>query len=216
MRYPNAASGVKKILASEILNLIAIVCLSGALTFTAVVMFVSDGMNDDTKAMLALVCLPLLIGAAVPAIVGYILKIIGLNKARLDEPAFKTAFYCVFISLAATIFQAAFSGNANVVRVMDLISDVSDLLIVIYIITGVRNLSVKMGRNDLDRTGMTIFKIMVSMFMLIIIADILSIIFGGVGIVAASIAIAAGVLGVVQYILYIVFLVKANNMLKKQ
>lgn len=214
MRFENAYLGVKKIFTSEMLALIGAVCGMVSLLFAYVI---KDKINAETvdNATAAGGTGFLVFGAiaGVCLLVGFILMILGVNKAKADEDAFKTAFIAIFVALIAGVV-ASFISQKTINGILTIVSDVAELMITIYIIEGIRNLARKLERKDMDEKGNNLFKMIIAMYALVIIARIILAIFGSKSeVVAAILVVGAGVVEVVQYILYLVYLKKAKEML---
>lgn len=214
MRFENAYLGVKKIFTSEMLALIGAVCGMVSLLFAYVI---KDKVNAETvdNATAAGGTGFLVFGAAAGILlfIGYIMMILGVNKAKADEDAFKTAFIAIFVALIAGVV-ASFISQKTINGILTIVSDVAELMITIYIIEGIRNLARKLERKDMDEKGNNLFKMIIAMYALVIIARIILAIFGSKSeVVAAILVVGAGVVEVVQYILYLVYLKKAKEML---
>lgn len=215
MTYPNAANGVKKIFTAEILSLIATVCAIATLIFSLTTL----ASANDSAAAAALTsgagAILFGVGAGVLAIIAFIIQLIGVNKASNDEPAFKVALYAI---LAGILFSALSSILSNVgiaKSIFDALGSVASLFVMIYVIQGIRNLADKLGDSAIDQKGASIFKVLIGMYVLIIIAQLIVLIFrnGSGALVAAVLALIALVLQLIVYILYISFLSKAKAML---
>lgn len=214
MEFNNASKGIKKIFTAEVLALIAAICAVITAIFV-VVMAVATKAESAGGAVASLGAAGLFgIATAVLGIIAYIFKIIGVNNAGKDEPAFKIALYLIFAGLVVAVVGSFFSGNATVKSVIDIASEVINLVITIYIIQGCCNLASKLGRDDVVNKGNTIFKLIICVYVLAIIANLIVAIFNGTGaaVTAGIIAIVSAVLNVIQYFIYLSFLSKAKKM----
>lgn len=155
------------------------------------------------------------IATVVLAIIAFILKLVGVNKASKDEQAFKIAFYFIFIGIIASVVGGIFSTNTTVTNIVAVVSDIVSLGVTIYIIQGIKNLAEKLGDDNMIKKGDNLFNVILAIYVLIIIAQIINLIFGGTAalVVSAVVIIAAGILDIVQYILYLSYLSKAKKML---
>ena len=221
MKYPNAANGVKKIFTAEILTLIAGLCsfVGAVLMLVALISGTSAAKNSsDAAAASALitgvVSTPFIIAAAVLGIIAFILNIVGIGKASKDEPAFKIAFYAVFANIVIAVISAIFSGNSFVVSLMQTLSSVATLMV--YVIQGIRNLSLRLNDHEMDDKGRTLFMIILVVLLIEFAASMTATIFHAFAgsVVAAVLLLIATVLSLVQYILYLSYLAKAKKMLE--
>ena len=204
MKFTNAFEGIKKIFIAEILALIASVCLTITLAFTALG-YVSAKTLSTTGAVASLGGMAFFgIISAVIAIIAFVLKIMGVNKASMDEPAFKIVLYLIIGGIAVSIL-GGFIPNNTVKSIFSVISDVVSLAITIYIIQGIKNLAAKLNNNEMITKGDTIYKIIIAIYAIIILARIITLIFNGTAsyVVALVFIIIAGILSIVQYVFYI-------------
>lgn len=107
-------------------------------------------------------------------------------------------------------------SNAPVAKsIFDMLTSVSNLAVMVFIIQGIRNLADKLGDSAIDQKGASIFKVLIGMYVLIIIAQLIVLIFrnGPGALVAAVLALIALVIQLIVFILYISFLSKAKAML---
>lgn len=217
MKFPNAARGVKKIFTAEILKLFAAVALI-AMLIAAAVALVSDA-GDQTGLALgsSLVTIILLFAASVLLVVGYIINLVGLIQSSKDESAFKSALVCVILSIACSATASAFSGLAVISGIASSLEQFFDLAITIFVIQGIIRLADRLNRGDVSAKGSSLFKQMLVIYLLIIVANIVATVFGGVtaSLTAAILLIAAGVLKLIQYVMYLNFLSNAKKMLKE-
>lgn len=155
------------------------------------------------------------IGSIVLAIIAFILKLIGVSKASKDEPAFKIAFYMIFVGIAASVVSGIFSSNPTVHSIVALVIDIIDLAVTVYIIQGIMNLAKKLNDESMVDKGKNIFIIIIVIYMLIIIAQIVNLIIGSVAalVISAVVIIVSGILSIIQYFLYLSYLNKAKKML---
>ena len=222
MKFPNAANGVKKIFTAEILSLISGICMFVMIVLLVVALAaakaVSGGADGAAAGAVASGAGTLVfgIGSGVLAIIAFILNIVGITKASKDEESFKMALYALIGGIILSVIGSAFTNvNGYVSSIMQALQVVADLLVLLYVIQGVRYLALKLNRPDIDQKGQNLFKIIFCVLVLQFIARMVVVIFGGqaASVTAAVIALIAVVLSFVQYILYLAFLAKAKKML---
>ncbi len=211
MKFQNAYEGVKKIFTAEILSLIASVCTTivMVLTVVGVIAASNDSAGGAAAALGGVVVLSL--GAMVLAVISFIFQLIGVSKASHDEPAFKIVLYIIFAGIALSVI----GGNATVKNITTILSSAVNLAVTVFIIQGIKNLAARLNNDEVINKGDTIFKIIIASYALIIIAQIVAAIAqNGTGaIIALVFILIAGILSIVQYILYIIYLNKAKQML---
>ena len=111
MKFTNAYQGVKKIFAAEILSLICSICATVTLALPVVgVIAAANNSQGGTVASLGGFAV-LAIASMVLAIIAFIFKLIGVNKASKDEPSFKIALYLILAGIAVSVAGGIFNGR---------------------------------------------------------------------------------------------------------
>ena len=150
MNFPNAANGVKKIFASEVMILFAAIfsLITALMTFTAFV----AASNNSVMGGIAAGSGVAIFGFAslILFVAGYITNFIGIKKASADEEDFKKAFYALVIGLVAVIISVLLSENKMLSSACDIINNVAQLFVTVYVIQGIRNIAVKIGDSEVD------------------------------------------------------------------
>ncbi len=214
MRFPNAAAGVKKIFTAEILTLIAaIATLISTILLVVTLGAAASGSKGGTIAAGGFTAI-LFVAAGIVGIVAFIMSIVGISNASKDEPTFKTALICVIVGIVGSLVASIFSGNAVVSSIGSLVTNVANLFVTIFVITGIIRLADQLNNAEVGNKGNNILKMIIAISVLAIIANLIVLIMGGrVSVVAGIIAIVAAVLEIVQYIMYLSFLSNAKAML---
>ena len=220
MKFPNAYAGVKKIFTSEVLSIIAAICLLVALILGIVAAGSGANALINESGSAANATLGSLIGAVVLiaafgvlTIIAYILQIVGISKAAKDEPAFKTALIFVIIGAACAVAYAFTKNNSDaaiVASISSTLQRVSNLGVSVYIIQGIRNLADRLNNGAISAKGGTIFKLILVFYGIIIIANIVAIFSVTI---AAILGIVSAVLDLIVYIIFIGLLSNAKKML---
>lgn len=214
MNFPNAADGVKKIFASEIMTLFAAIfsLITALMTFTAVV----AALNNRVMGGIAAGSGVAIFGFAslILFVAGYITNFIGIKKVSADEEDFKKAFYALVIGLVAVIISVLLSENKMLSSACDIINNVAQLFVTVYVIQGIRNIAVKIGDSEVDSKGGDIFKVILCIYTLIFLSKAISIFFPtSTGtVLSVVLVIMAGFLSIVQYVLYLSYLSRAKKM----
>ena len=212
MKYPNAYSGMKKIYISEIIALIA------SIIMVICSVFLMACYNDPD-----LIVETWIFSAAVLVVLGvfvfsYILQIIGIVRATKDEPAFRVSLIAIIAALVITVLECIFfEGNDVITFVLEIASDVAQFFLVHYIIHGIMHISEHLGRDDISKKGKRIFTVIYIAIGFEIIVRIFEMIFGkelGEQL-SMPFGIVANILKVVEYILFLSYIVKAKKLLKE-
>lgn len=211
MNYSNARNGVKKIFVSELIALAASVIL---LVFSVI----GWAGSQDSQLSETLVAsdIMLLVGLGI-YIFAYILQIIGIVKAGKDEPAFKVSLYAILALLAATILEGVFYKNQVVAFIFEIAQGVAEFFLVHYIIHGIMHISEHLEKPEMIKKGKRIFIVIYTALAFEIIVIIFEIIFGKEAgeELSAPFEIVANVLKMLENILFLIYIGKGNNLLKK-
>jgi len=188
MNFPNALDGIKKIRTAEILGII--VALVAAVTG---------------------------IIAGILSIIAFIMRLVGYSRAGKDEPSFKTALYVAIAGIVLSVLSSVFAKNATISAIFKVLIDVCQPIATYLVITGIMNLAGKLGNTEMKERGTKLFKIIIAMYVIAIIIDIVSAIFGKNATTAAIsgvLGIVAAVLSIVTLVLYLGYLKRAVQMLE--
>lgn len=216
MKFPNAAKGVKRIYSAEILKLIAAIASIVMIVLGLLALSAASADASGVAIGSGIGTLLLALAVGVLSIIAFILNIVGITNASKDENNFRNALIALIIGIAASIVGGFFySTNGVVYNICHLINSIASLFVTLSIIQGVINLADRLNRGDVSSKGSNIMKIILVIYVLMLIAELIVTILGGqtASVIAAVIALIAGVLSIVQYFMYISFLSKAKKML---
>lgn len=215
MKYPNAYKGVKTLVKAMALNIAAsVLFLLSALLFVAAGINLSEDQIDlnalNTTAIIGIALATL--GALIISLVSFILQIIGLMRGMKDEPLFKTALVYVFVGLAATLASSLMTGmvNSQLTDSFKILSEVSTLLISLYIIFALRSLAQKLGNSKIDFKGKALIWVLISVFLMTIVSRIIGISSSELSSVLSALA---AVFDLIGYCLFLIYLIQSKKML---
>lgn len=207
-KYQNAKCGMSKLFTSAILEIIATILASVAISVG-----LNNSSNNDGVAISAGA---VALAAAVVAVIAFIFNLIGLHRAGKDEQNFKGAFDTVIASIIVAVIVGLLSLNQNiagpVTSFAETISSVFELSIIILVCNGISSIFRAQGKEKLAKRGNTIT-------VFAIIAFVVSIFFRGAtlatfapdqvgNIILVSIG---GACEIVGYVMYIVYLYRAKK-----
>ncbi len=219
MRFPNAHNGVKKIFIAEIVMVIATVAVLVGCIAAVVSLKLSSNVRIPEEAVPgALLAAGSLLGGAALGVFAAIFQIVGVVQAKKDENSFASALLFLFISIAASVVSASFSKVNFVQDLSDTVKSVCEVAVMIYIISGVRELAVKLERPGMKESANRASRLIFGVFGLKILAQLLAFVFDfwpAMVTAAAILAIVAAILNFVAYVYYVIFLAKAIRMLKE-
>jgi len=226
MKYPNAYAGVSKILTAQILKMIGSVCMIiGGIAALVLAATLAVALGEEGAEAVAagsgLVTVLFMVAGGVLAIIAYILNIVGLRQAGKDEDSFDSGFvvaiFALIISVATAIFSAVNLGGGIADNISQTISYICEIFIIFCVINGIGNLAVELGNEKLANTGRRLFIIVCLMVILSAIANLIPAFFGANPVFQAiqgGLSITSGILSIVGYIIYIIYLAKGKKMLK--
>lgn len=223
MRFPNAAKGVSKIFTAEIIALIAAI-FSGGFLFAVLLTNKFMTENNETAFDAAgISMLTLGIVAAVLLIIAGIINIIGYIQAAKDEESFKKAIYCTIAGIVFGVVGSLLVDKSGFLgwlgTTFNVVSELMTLLVFIFSIGGLMNLSGKCHNKEMVADGALLLKFISCICVLYIIILIVTRVFRENDfnkIISSICSVIATVLSIMQYILYLVYLKNAKKMLKKK
>ena len=215
MRFPNAYVGVKKIYASELLSIISGVAFLLAAVGTFFTVFFA-GAGGDGGLLAAFLSgglsFILVLAGAVIGVIALIFKIIGVNSAKADAPAFKTAMLFIYIALACTAVSSALKDNAAISSIASVVGAIAELGTTMFIIQGIRNLADRLNNGAVSAKGAKIFKALLIMYAITVLSSVISIFSADA---AAVLDVVAGLVNIVIYFVFLSYLSNAKKMLSK-
>lgn len=220
MNFPNAHNGVKKIFTAEILSLIGTIALvvAAILALTAGGM-ISTGAADqavgETTGIVAGAGLFGLVGSIL-MIVAFILNLVGIVSAKKDEGSFSTALTFVIVGIAASILAGLFTKNAMISDLTQIITDFAEMMVAYYVVQGIANLAVRLNDSAMAERGNKVRTYLMIAYCLPILVNFISMLFSmkEKNIVAEVLGLAALILSLVVYFIYLGYLSKAKRMLE--
>ncbi|MBR5339701.1 MAG: hypothetical protein IK150_06400 [Lachnospiraceae bacterium] len=223
MTFPNAHNGLKKVLTAEILSVVSgfLLLLTGTFTAVAAALAEKSAVTDDTEAVLALISLGLLIAFSAVGILSIILKIVGLKKAGNDEAVFRNALIAALVSLALSVFEMTLNAlsRQSVARIFTTAISVCDIFVVIFVIQGIQNLSEKLDNEKMVKAGQVLMILIAVAYGFKALTMLFPVFFWNetdfLSKVTSSCEIMSALASMVGGILYVVYLIRAIRMLKK-
>ena len=208
MNYANAKKGIGQIYKAEILLLLATV-----LAIIGSIVALVGASKESTGGVVA-GSVPLLI-AGILAIIAFVMNLVGLSHASKDHPDFKTAWIITLVAIAASIVQSILeSRGVKVSYIFELISNIAEVLIMLYVVTGIVKIADKLGKSNVSRLGNNSIKLICGVYILSAIVNLIGGIFKAKAMttVAAVIAIIAGILAIISYVYYLRTLSQGSKM----
>ncbi|MBR3642664.1 MAG: hypothetical protein IKN57_04055 [Parasporobacterium sp.] len=206
MKYPNAFAGIKKILTSQIVQLIGAFCL----VFGAVIAYA--GATSENVA-LVIVGGAVALVASVVEIVALILNLLGLNQARKDETNFHNAFIFAIVGVILSVLGAVLATPyPDVADWLSFVTRIFEITVIELTVLGIIALADRLGRDDVSKLG-HVLQILISILWAIVL--VVRFVGNRVDRISNVMDLISSVLELVVTILFIVLLSKAKKMLEQ-
>ena len=208
MNYQNAKKGIGQIYKAELLTIIAtIIGIIGAIVFLA-------AGEKGSEGGMAAGGIPILI-AGIMFIIAFIINLVGLSNASKDEPYFKTAWIIALIAIAASVVQSILDMRGIKVEwLFELISNICEIMIMIFVITGIGKIADQLGKKKVSRLSRSTMNVTCGVYILSAIVTLIGDLFEAKAMttVASVIAIIAGILSIIAYVYYLRTLSQGSKM----
>lgn len=225
MRFSYASKGINKIFAAEI-----IMFVFTPFAFIVEIMkelFWKGSFSDLSRAVvIGIISATVFTGLMI--ICAGVLTVVGYVQCSRDEEKFIHAIIFAIITFSLVIISLLIPVEKGqvfyVIRsVTKILEQISEMLVVIYSLEGIMHISDVCQRPDMIKSGKTVKKIVVVAYFLDILFLIASEMFTisdiNNRIISLSVIIFSCfsfIIDLVEYIMYIIYLVRTKNMLKKQ
>ena len=218
MRYPNAAKGIKKIYLAEILGILALM-LAIVMAIMVAGSHVDTSISGEEAAQAlqaANVGTPFIIlGVAMMLLmlVSYFMNLSGIINASKDDEGFKRALWALLASIAFGVVAAILeNSNAKVASWLKVPSTLFELVVTIYVLEGIGNLARNLGKNDIADLSKQCRTWMMCALVLSAAAEVFVSLQAAESTLKTTSGIAASLLGIVAYVVYLRVLNKARLM----
>ncbi|MBR3403470.1 MAG: hypothetical protein IKG67_14660 [Parasporobacterium sp.] len=219
MKFPNAYQGVKKIFTAEILSLIGAACMIIFAVFGVVALAGMATASGDTALTGGIGLAVFGLAGGILSLIGLLFLMIGTKRAAQDEPIFNQAYMYILCSLILTLASLIISSiwlYGTWDNMSTTVANILAMIATIFIINGVQNLAKQLNRPDMVATGNTYMILLIVVYAVQIIVRIIPVFFGAnaaTSRVVGILSLAAEIVSLIVYILYLVFLGKAKKML---
>ena len=218
MRYPNAAKGIKKIWIAEILGILATV-LAVVLVIMVSASHIDTSMSGEEAAQAletAKIAGPVVAFGVVMMLVmlvSYILNLIGILNASKDDVGFKNALWVLLASIAFGIGAAILqNSNPRAAHWLQVPSTLFELVVTIYVLDGIANLARNLGKNDIVDLSKQCRTWLMCALVLSSAAEAFVALGTQGSVLNTTSGVAAGLLQIVGYVIYLRVLNKARQM----
>lgn len=208
MKYPNASKGLRTIVIAEFIALAA--------SIIAVIVSVFALPEVDASESVLYASGIVMLAALLMYVAAYVMEIFGITRASKDEPAFRVSLYAIIASIIFAVLSAFFFENETVYLILSIAGDVAYFFFVHYIIHGIMHLSGHLDRPELSKKGKKIFTVIYIGIFFEVIVRIIEIVYGQKQAeeIALPFDLVANILKTVEYIMFLIYIIKGNKMLK--
>ena len=147
MKFPNAYNGVKKIYLAEVLLILAAILGIATIVALAVNNVSLDAAELNLEGTPATLTLIFGVGAALIALIAFVLNLLGVMSARKDDDNFKMALFFTLIGIGCSIVSAAFNSNEGLKDWMEVGNNLSSLFASYFVLGGIARLAGKYPDN---------------------------------------------------------------------
>ena len=211
MKFNNAYDGIRKIYTAGILTLIGAVVLLAS----AILALILDKSANISTDLIGIILIALgLFGSVILLVIAYIINIIGVRKAALDENGFKAALLFIMAGIVLAILSGVFNSENSPAAdgIFTILRDVNELAVIAFIIQGVRNLADRKNNGSVSRDGQKLLLTALICYALTLIAHVI----GFFPLLSEHIITAVtAALSLIVTILYLNYLKKALKMLER-
>lgn len=217
MEHEMARKGIGQVFTSQILMIVGTVCtlITAIFAGVAIAAMASESAGGMFGAGIGSAIFA--IAAAVLGIIGFILNLVGLNKAGQDNAQIKSAFTLSIIALIIGIIGGILSASLGtsyswINSIVELIQAIIALVITYKVLMGCAELN-----PALQDKANSVWKVYLCLIILDIVVTIVAIILGVMGVTGVSaiafilIAVIDFVFDIVAYFMYLSFLGRARK-----
>ncbi len=212
----NAYAGIKKIYYAEIIQLIAVI-----LMLASVILLAIAGAKTNTEN--AVIGAVLFFAGLIIELIAFIMSILGIRKASMDEPIIKKAFYFVLAAIAAGVVEAVFSENSMISNIAAAAGDFFSYCSTFFVLSGIVSIAEKRSSSEVSAKAKSTRKRLMRIMILTALLRVLS---GcaewipqeniklAIGTVTVILVLVSLVLEVIQFFIYLDTLLKTKKLLE--
>ena len=222
MSYLKAYKGIKKLFIAGILSLVGSFCIY--LAILPGILGISAAFSGSLGGFFAggIIALFLLLASLLLPVIAYVLEVVGLGQAEIDEREFHQGFLFAILALIFILVETLFTAfgiEGSVVNgIVETVANTLDVAVAVCVVGGIQNLSAKLENYKMVQNGSSLVRFITIFYAVNLFAILISVLFGSniiMQLLAGLLAFITGLLNLVIYIIYLVYLGKAMKMLKR-
>ena len=213
MTFPKAERGIKIVFLAQISFMLASVFSTASAIGNMINYYIY--INFPKEELLLAPFLIIAILAVIFLLAGFALTIIGVLKASGENENFKVALYSILFGVALSIIGMIWSGDNAVGTITELLTTLTSFLAIIYVIQGIRSISLKLDKPEMEQTGSKLYTLFSVFYVIETCSNIAILIFNDNSsfIIVSLLQIFFNIMSVVQYLIFMLYLRKAIKML---
>ena len=213
MTFPKAERGIKIVFLAQISFMLASVFSTASAIGNMINYYIY--INFPKEELLLAPFLIIAILAVIFLLAGFALTIIGVLKASGENENFKVALYSILFGVALSIIGMIWSGDNAVGTITGLLTTLTSFLAIIYVIQGIRSISLKLDKPEMEQTGSRLYTLFSVFYVIETCSNIAILIFNDNSsfIIVSLLQIFFNIMSVVQYLIFMLYLRKAIKML---
>ena len=213
MTFPKAERGIKIVFLAQISFMLASVFSTASAIGNMINYYIY--INFPKEELLLAPFLIIAILAVIFLLAGFALTIIGVLKASGEDENFKVALYSILFGVALSIIGMIWSGDNAVGTITGLLTTLTSFLAIIYVIQGIRSMSLKLDKPEMEQTGSKLYTLFSVFYVIETCSNIAILIFNDNSsfIIVSLLQIFFNIMSVMQYLIFMLYLRKAIKML---
>ena len=202
MTFPKAERGIKIVFLAQISFMLASIFSTASAIGNMINYYIYINFPEEELLLAPFLIIAIL--AVIFLLAGFALTIIGVLKASGEDENFKVALYSILFGVALSIIGMIWSGTT-----------LTSFLAIIYVIQGIRSLSLKLDKKEMDQTGSRLYTLFSVFYVIETCSNIAILIFNDNSsfIIVSLLQIFFNIMSVVQYLIFMLYLRKAIKML---
>ena len=213
MTFPKAERGIKIVFLAQISFMLASVFSTASAIGNMINYYIHINFPEEELLLAPFLIIAIL--AVIFLLAGFALTIIGVLKASGENENFKVALYSILFGVALSIIGMIWSGDNAVGTITGLLTTLTSFLAIIYVIQGIRSISLKLDKPEMEQTGSKLYTLFSVFYVIETCSNIAILIFNDNSsfIIVSLLQIFFNIMSVVQYLIFMLYLRKAIKML---
>nr|WP_316620331.1 hypothetical protein [uncultured Ruminococcus sp.] len=213
MTFPKAERGIKIVFLAQISFMLASIFSTASAIGNMINYYIYINFPEEELLLAPFSIIAIL--AVIFLLAGFALTIIGVLKASGEDENFKVALYSILFGVALSIIGMIWSGDNAVGTITGLLTTLTSFLAIIYVIQGIRSMSLKLDKPEMEQTGSKLYTLFSVFYVIETCSNIAILIFNDNSsfIIVSLLQIFFNIMSVMQYLIFMLYLRKAIKML---